>query len=139
MRVLMTGGAGFIGSNFIRLFLESHPEHQVTNLDKLTCAGNLENLAGRAALDNYRFIKGDICDPGLVRRLMAETDAKEAHLVTVAAIQRQQRRPVARPAAGTQSGNGGAVHAPGRGRLLRPLAAAIRAVRPAGRRPGGGR
>jgi dTDP-glucose 4,6-dehydratase len=75
MRILVTGGAGFIGSNFIRFVLAAHPDYSVTNLDKLTYAGNLENLADCASLPNYRFVKGDICDAGLVRGLLAETDA----------------------------------------------------------------
>lgn len=75
MRILVTGGAGFIGSNFVRLLLASHPDCQVTNLDKLTYAGNLENLADCAEDPRYRFVKGDICDAELVRGLMGESDA----------------------------------------------------------------
>ena len=75
MRIMVTGGAGFIGSNFIRLVLAAHPCYAITNLDKLTYAGNLENLTGLGGLSNYRFIKGDICDAELVRGLMAESDA----------------------------------------------------------------
>jgi dTDP-glucose 4,6-dehydratase len=68
-RLLVTGGAGFIGSNFVRLILEREPRVQVTVLDKLTYAGNLENLAG---LDPGRltFVKGDIADPEVVARAM---------------------------------------------------------------------
>jgi dTDP-glucose 4,6-dehydratase len=75
MRILVTGGAGFIGSNFVRLLLASHPDCQVTNLDKLTYAGNLENLADCAEDPRYRFVKGDICDAELARGLMGESDA----------------------------------------------------------------
>jgi len=76
LRVLVTGGAGFIGSNFIRYFLRAHPDYRLTNLDKLTYAGNLENLAEIESNANYRFQKGDICDRGLVEGLLREpTDA----------------------------------------------------------------
>jgi dTDP-glucose 4,6-dehydratase len=60
---LITGGAGFIGSNCIRLLLERHPSYRVANLDKLTYAGNLENLAGLEKDARYTFHQGDICDP----------------------------------------------------------------------------
>ena len=62
MKILVTGGAGFIGSNFIRHILSVHPEHSVINLDKLTYAGNLENLQDIEGQSNYRFVRGDICD-----------------------------------------------------------------------------
>jgi dTDP-glucose 4,6-dehydratase len=60
--ILVTGGAGFIGSNFVRYFLQVHPEVRVVNFDKLTYAGNLENLADIADNPQYVFVKGDICD-----------------------------------------------------------------------------
>ncbi|MBI5641193.1 MAG: dTDP-glucose 4,6-dehydratase [Nitrospirae bacterium] len=69
MRILVTGGAGFIGANFIRHMLASHPEHQLINLDNLTYAGNLENLKGIEDLPNYTFVKGDICDRQLLHGL----------------------------------------------------------------------
>jgi dTDP-glucose 4,6-dehydratase len=62
MKILITGGAGFIGSNFIRHFISKYPEHSVINLDNLTYAGNLENLKDIENQPNYSFIKGDICD-----------------------------------------------------------------------------
>ena len=68
MRVLVTGGAGFIGSNFIRLLLAEDPGVEIANLDKLTYAGNLENLDDVAADPRYRFIRGDICDRQAVAR-----------------------------------------------------------------------
>ena len=58
----MTGGAGFIGSNYIRYVLDQYPEYYVTNLDSLTYAGNLETLSDVESSDRYSFIKGDICD-----------------------------------------------------------------------------
>lgn len=74
-RLLVTGGAGFIGSNFVRYILSKHPSYQVVVLDKLTYAGNLANLADVAGNPNYRFVRGDICDQQLVDGLMAEVDA----------------------------------------------------------------
>jgi dTDP-glucose 4,6-dehydratase len=62
MRLLITGGAGFIGSNYVRYVLNSHPDYQVINLDNLTYAGNLENLKDIESSSNYMFVKGDICD-----------------------------------------------------------------------------
>ena len=62
MRLLVTGGAGFIGTNFIRHWLEKHPADGIVNFDKLTYAGNLENLKGLENNPHYKFIKGDITD-----------------------------------------------------------------------------
>jgi dTDP-glucose 4,6-dehydratase len=75
MRLLITGGAGFIGSHFVRHILGQYPDTQVTNLDKLTYAGNLENVADVSSHPNYRFVKGDIADRPLVDQLASETDA----------------------------------------------------------------
>lgn len=72
MRILVTGGAGFIGSNFIRHILATEPDCGVVNLDRLTYAGNLENLADVERDSRYRFIKGSICDVELVDRLLKE-------------------------------------------------------------------
>ena len=69
MKILITGGAGFIGSNFIRHLLTSRPEHTVINLDKLTYAGNLENLRDIEHLPSYTFIRGDICDKKLIEAI----------------------------------------------------------------------
>jgi dTDP-glucose 4,6-dehydratase len=77
-RVLVTGGAGFIGSHFIRHILTTHDEYEVINLDKLTYAGNLDNLADVESGPlgkRYRFVKGDICDAALVKQLVGEVDA----------------------------------------------------------------
>ncbi|MGH7397444.1 MAG: dTDP-glucose 4,6-dehydratase [Candidatus Rokuibacteriota bacterium] len=75
MRLLVTGGAGFIGSNFVRHVLTAHPGDSVVNLDTLTYAGNLENLRDVEANPRYRFVKGDICDGQVVRDAMREADA----------------------------------------------------------------
>jgi len=74
--ILVTGGAGFIGSNFVPYFCETHPEYNVINLDKLTYAGNLDNLRECEKMPNYRFVKGDICDTELVEKLFAENDIR---------------------------------------------------------------
>ena len=71
-RLLVTGGAGFIGSNIIRYWLGRHPGDRVVNLDLLTYAGNLENLADVESLPDYRFVQGDIGDQSLVAALLLE-------------------------------------------------------------------
>ena len=71
-RLLVTGGAGFIGSNFVRMVLTEHPDCFVVNLDKLTYAGNLENLAGLENHPSHRFIRGDICDGALIEKIIDE-------------------------------------------------------------------
>lgn len=75
MRLLVTGGAGFIGSNFVHHVLRRHPEDSVVVLDALTYAGNLENLKEAEGNPNFRFVKGDITNPEIVRPLVAECDA----------------------------------------------------------------
>jgi len=75
VRLLVTGGAGFIGSNFVRLVLEERPDWTVTNLDKLTYAGNLKNLRDVENNPGYSFVRGDICDPTVVSEAMADADA----------------------------------------------------------------
>ena len=62
MKLLVTGGAGFIGSNFIQYWLKKYPDDKIVNLDVLTYAGNLENLKAIENNPKYKFIKGDICD-----------------------------------------------------------------------------
>jgi len=84
-KILVTGGAGFIGSNFIRHILAKYPDYRVTNLDKLTYCGNLENLKDIAKNKNYRFVKGDIVDPKVVNTLVKGADivlnfAAETHV-----------------------------------------------------------
>ncbi len=84
-RFLVSGGAGFIGSNFVRHLLDSHPDCHVTVLDKLTYAGNLDNLLDVQDNPHYRFVKGDICDQALVEELMPQCQvvvnfAAESHV-----------------------------------------------------------
>lgn len=71
-QILVTGGCGFIGCNFIHYIIEKHPTYSVINLDNLTYAGNPENLKGMDHLSRYRFVKGDIADRQLVERLFTE-------------------------------------------------------------------
>lgn len=71
-RILVTGGCGFIGANFVRLLLKDHPQWRVINVDKLTYAGNLQNLAGIEEGDHYRFVKADICDSRKMEELFLE-------------------------------------------------------------------
>ncbi len=75
MRIFVTGGAGFIGSNFIRYVLETRTDISVVNYDKLTYAGNLANLESVADDTNYEFVKGDICDAAAVETAMRSCDA----------------------------------------------------------------
>ena len=74
--ILITGGAGFIGSNFVPYFCEKHPEYKVINLDKLTYAGNLDNLRECENMPNYQFIQGDICDTDLIEKIFNENDIR---------------------------------------------------------------
>src|SRR3972149_4853218 len=85
MKLLVTGGAGFIGSNFILYWLKKYPQDKIVNLDKLTYAGNLENLKSVEKNPNYEFVQGDICNPQLVNSLTEKTDvivhfAAESHV-----------------------------------------------------------
>jgi dTDP-glucose 4,6-dehydratase len=70
--ILITGGAGFIGSHVVRLFVQQHPEYKIVNLDALTYAGNLENLKDLADASNYVFERGDICDALFLERLFEQ-------------------------------------------------------------------
>lgn len=74
--ILITGGAGFIGSNFVPYFCQKYPYYNVINLDKLTYAGNLDNLKECEILPNYTFILGDICDLSLIEKIFASHDIK---------------------------------------------------------------
>jgi dTDP-glucose 4,6-dehydratase len=85
VKVLVTGGAGFIGSNFVRYAIDAHPDWQVTTLDKLTYAGRLENLKSVENNPRHRFVKGDVADAAVAAPLVRESDivvhfAAETHV-----------------------------------------------------------
>jgi len=85
LKLLVTGGAGFIGSHFIRYMLNKYPDYKIVNLDKLTYAGNLDNLRDIEKDPRYKFIKGDICDKRIVEKAMKDCDvvvnfAAESHV-----------------------------------------------------------
>jgi len=75
VKLVVTGGAGFIGSNFIRHVLAAHADDSIVNLDKLTYAGNLKNLSDVADSPRYRFVHGDVCDAKMVRDVLRGADA----------------------------------------------------------------
>ena len=70
--ILITGGAGFIGCHVVRLFVQKYPEYRIINLDKLTYAGNLENLIDVQDAPNYEFVKADICDEQAIQKVFAD-------------------------------------------------------------------
>ena len=85
MKLLVSGGAGFIGSNFILYWTKKYPQDSIVNLDKLTYAGNLENLKEVERNPHYEFVHGDICDTNLVHSLTQQVDiivhfAAESHV-----------------------------------------------------------
>lgn len=87
MKLLITGGCGFIGSNFIRYILEKYPDYKIINLDKLTYAGNPNNVKDveKKFKDRYKFVKGDICNKKIVEKLISNVDvivnfAAETHV-----------------------------------------------------------
>lgn len=72
MNILVTGGAGFIGSHVVRLFVNKYPDYRIVNLDKLTYAGNLANLKDIEDKPNYTFVKADIADFDTMRRIVRD-------------------------------------------------------------------
>ncbi|MDY7006324.1 MAG: dTDP-glucose 4,6-dehydratase [Cyanobacteriota bacterium] len=95
-RLLVTGGAGFIGSNFVHYWCETYPNDRVVVLDALTYAGNKETLADLLELPNFRFVQGDICDRSLVDRLLQEEDIDTvAHFAAESHVDRSILGPAA--------------------------------------------
>ncbi len=94
--ILITGGAGFIGSHVVRRFVKHYANYRVVNLDKLTYAGNLENLRDIEDSENYRFIKGDICDAGFIQKLFEEYQFDGViHLAAESHVDRSISNPMA--------------------------------------------
>ena len=94
-KVLITGGAGFIGSHVVRRFVNAYPDYQIINLDKLTYAGNLLNLKDIESKSNYSFIKGDIVDSGFIDRLFEEEKIDSViHLAAESHVDRSISNPI---------------------------------------------
>jgi dTDP-glucose 4,6-dehydratase len=95
-KILITGGAGFIGSHVVRRFVELYPSYQIYNLDALTYAGNLDNVADFSSASNYTFIKGDIVDAGFIDNLFAEHNFDNViHLAAESHVDRSIENPLA--------------------------------------------
>lgn len=94
-KILITGGAGFIGSHVVRLFVNKYPEYEVVNLDKLTYAGNLENLRDIDQSPNYTFVKGDIVDADFITNLFKEHQFDGViHLAAESHVDRSIENPI---------------------------------------------
>ncbi len=95
MKIIITGGAGFIGSHVVRLFVKKYPNYEIINLDKLTYAGNLNNLTDISQEKNYRFIKGDITDADFIQHLLT-TEKPDAviHLAAESHVDRSISNPL---------------------------------------------
>lgn len=94
--ILITGGAGFIGSNFVPYFCAKYPQYNIINLDKLTYAGNLDNLKECEAMPNYKFVQGDICDRALIEKLFTENDIRGViHFAAESHVDNSIKNPVA--------------------------------------------
>ncbi|RJQ36086.1 dTDP-glucose 4,6-dehydratase [Candidatus Microgenomates bacterium] len=93
MKLLVTGGAGFIGANFILYWIKNHPEDSIVNFDRLTYAGNLENLKEIEKNDNYKFIQGDICDINSVDKVLQEEIDVVVHFAAESHVDRSILKP----------------------------------------------
>ncbi len=94
-KILITGGAGFIGSHVVRLFVNKYPDYQIINLDKLTYAGNLFNLKDIEQRPNYKFIKGDIVDTVFIDNLFSEEQIDSViHLAAESHVDRSISNPL---------------------------------------------
>src|SRR5580698_10864377 len=94
--ILITGGAGFIGSHVVRRFVNNYPGSKIVNLDKLTYAGNLANLSDIENKPNYTFVKGDIVDAGFINKLFEEHQFNAVvHLAAESHVDRSITDPLA--------------------------------------------
>src|SRR6201982_1252488 len=95
MKILITGGAGFIDSHVVRLFVNTYPDYTIYNLDKLTYAGNLANLKEIENKPNYKFVKGDIVDAEFINKLFSENKFNAVmHLAAESHVDRSITNPL---------------------------------------------
>ncbi len=94
MKIIITGGAGFIGTHVVKLFVKKYPQYQIYNLDALTYAGNLENLEDIEHLPNYQFIKADITDEKHIQQIFDEIQPNAViHLAAESHVDRSIMNP----------------------------------------------